>query len=129
MTSSETSPFDLTGRRILISGAAGGIGSATARLCVRQGARLVPVDLVSADIIRERVGPEVAMAAEFISLDTGSRADVTRLATAIEPVYGLIDTAAIASHRHRVGQRMASRFIARGATADPGAGEPGLRRS
>ena len=98
MTSLETSPFALTGRRILISGAAGGIGSATARLCARQGARLVLVDQVGADTIRERVGAEIAAVAEIVSLDTGSRADVTKLAAEIEPVYGLIDTAAIAPH-------------------------------
>lgn len=98
MTSNTASPFDLTGRRILISGAAGGIGSATAKLCLKQGARLVLVDIVGEGAIRERVGPEVAEAAEIFSLDTGSRAEVTRLAEAVGPVYGLIDTAAIAPH-------------------------------
>ena len=31
-------PYDLTGRRILLTGAAGGIGRATARLCAALGA-------------------------------------------------------------------------------------------
>lgn len=96
MTSLKTSPFDLTGRRILISGAAGGIGSATARLCVEQGARVVLIDRVDEDVIRERVGEQVAGSAEFYCLDTGSRPDVTHLAQRIGPVFGLIDTAAIA---------------------------------
>jgi len=91
-----TSPFDLTGRRILISGAAGGIGSATARLCAEQGAQLVLIDRVSEDAIRERVGAQAADNAEVYSLDTGSRSDVTRVAQQIGPVFGLIDTAAIA---------------------------------
>eukprot|EP01035_Chromulina_nebulosa_P015149 gene15149-20073_t len=98
MTDLQTSPFDLTGRRILISGAAGGIGSATARLCARQGAKLVLVDIVSKTEIRDRVGAAVADLAEIHSLDTGSRADVTALAQQTGPVYGLIDTAAIAPH-------------------------------
>ena len=55
-----TSPFDLTGKRILISGAAGGIGSATARLCDEQGASLVLVDLLDEDQIRDRVGEKLA---------------------------------------------------------------------
>ena len=38
-------PFSLTGKTILISGAAGGIGSATANLCVRLGARVVLTDI------------------------------------------------------------------------------------
>lgn len=91
-----SSPFDLTGKRILISGAAGGIGSATARLCVEQGARLVLVDLAGEDQIRERVGDKAAASAEIYRLDTGSRQDVTRIAEQVGPVYGLIDTAAIA---------------------------------
>jgi NAD(P)-dependent dehydrogenase (short-subunit alcohol dehydrogenase family) len=73
MQASKTSPFDLTGKRILISGAAGGIGSATARLCAEQGAQLVLIDIVSADIIRERVGEPQANTADVYSLDTGSR--------------------------------------------------------
>lgn len=39
-------PYDLTGRTILITGAAGGIGGATARLCARLGARLKLTDRV-----------------------------------------------------------------------------------
>lgn len=98
MASLETSPFDLTGRRIVISGAAGGIGSATAKLCARQGAQLVLVDMVSKQQIRDRVGAEIADRAEIHTLDTGSRPDVTALAKATGAVYGLIDTAAIAPH-------------------------------
>ena len=100
MTSLETSPFDLTGRRILISGAAGGIGSATARLCAKQGAQLVLVDIVDVETIRARVGAEVSKSAEIFGLDTGSRPDVEQFARSIGPVYGLIDTAGIAPLDH-----------------------------
>ena len=96
MTALNPSPFDLTGKRILISGAAGGIGSATARLCAEQGASLVLVDIADEDQIRERVGDAVASKAEIHRLDTGLRPDVTRVAEQVGPVYGLIDTAAIA---------------------------------
>jgi NAD(P)-dependent dehydrogenase (short-subunit alcohol dehydrogenase family) len=35
------SPFSLEGKRILVTGAASGIGAATARLCARMGARVI----------------------------------------------------------------------------------------
>ena len=38
------SAFDLSGQRILITGAAGGIGAATARVCASIGAALLLVD-------------------------------------------------------------------------------------
>ena len=85
-------PFDLRGRRILITGAAGGIGAATARLCRQHGATTVLVDVVSAEVIAERADDP---AADCYSLDVSDRAAVTRLADKIGPVYGLIDTAAI----------------------------------
>jgi NAD(P)-dependent dehydrogenase (short-subunit alcohol dehydrogenase family) len=91
-----TSLFDLTGKRIVISGAAGGIGSATAKLCADHGARLVLLDIVGVEQIRARVGELLAASAEIYSLDTGSRQDVERVSHQIGPVYGLIDTAAIA---------------------------------
>lgn len=40
-----SSPFSLTGKTILITGAASGIGRATARMCAEMGAALVLVDL------------------------------------------------------------------------------------
>ena len=83
-------------RRIPISGAAGGIGSATARLCSEHGARLVLIDLVSVDRTRDRVGERAASVAEIYSLDTGSRQEVTKVSREIGSVFGLIDTAAIA---------------------------------
>lgn len=96
MTAPTPSPFDLTGRRIAITGAAGGIGSATARLCAAQGARLVLADRLSIEEIRDRVGADVAGHAAIHSLDTGCRRAVTAFAAEVGPVYGLIDTAAIA---------------------------------
>ena len=44
MTHTTTAPYDLTGMRILLTGASGGIGKATARLCARLGAELVLTD-------------------------------------------------------------------------------------
>ena len=38
-------PFSLAGKTILITGAAGGIGSAVARTCIKLGARVVLTDI------------------------------------------------------------------------------------
>ena len=88
-------PFSLQGRRILISGAAGGIGSATARLMAQLGADLVLIDRLAPAEIGERVGAAVAAAAQLRRVDTGARAEVTALAEEIGAIDGLVDTAAI----------------------------------
>ena len=93
--SSVTSLFDLSGRRVLISGAAGGIGSAAARLFVQHGAEVVLIDRVSENDIKGRVGPDVARLAEFHSLDTSDRQAVEQMVKDVGPVYALIDTAAV----------------------------------
>ena len=41
----EQNPFSLAGKTILITGGAGGIGSATANLCVQLGARVILTDI------------------------------------------------------------------------------------
>lgn len=69
--------FDLTGQRVLITGAGGGIGSATARLCASLGAELILTDLVApleladetggkalAHDVTDRAGTEALVAAE-----------------------------------------------------------------
>jgi NAD(P)-dependent dehydrogenase (short-subunit alcohol dehydrogenase family) len=89
------SPFDLSGRRILIAGAAGGIGGATARLCARHGAKLVLADIVGARAIEDRLG-DLGGSAEIHRLDSSRRSEVEEFATRVGRVYGLIDAAAIA---------------------------------
>lgn len=86
--------FGLSGKRVLVSGAAGGIGSATARLCAHQGARLVLVDIVEPERTREAVGPAVA-AGEVHRCDLAQRAAVDALARALGPVDILVDAAGI----------------------------------
>lgn len=48
--------FDLTGQRVLITGAGGGIGTATARLCASLGAELILTDLVAPQELVEETG-------------------------------------------------------------------------
>ncbi|AMV48332.1 SDR family NAD(P)-dependent oxidoreductase [Paraburkholderia caribensis] len=88
------SPIDLSGRKILITGSAGGIGAATARLCSAQGAEVVLVDIEDEDTIRSRVG-NLTGPATFARCDTSSREDVSRLARTAGAIYGLVDCAAI----------------------------------
>lgn len=87
-------PNDLTGRRILITGAAGGIGAASARLCSAHGAEVALVDIADVDTIRKTVG-ELSGPATFHSCDTSSKDSVFRLVEETGPVYGLVDCAAI----------------------------------
>ena len=94
MTAPPTSPFSLAGRRILITGAAGGIGAASARLAVAQGASVVLTDILDPAVTAERVG-DLEGKAEIHRLDSSKLADVKALAASIGTVYGLIDCSGI----------------------------------
>lgn len=89
-----TAQFDLTGQRIAITGAGGGIGSATARLVAEMGADVMLSDIEApkplADYIASK-GREAGAAA----LDVTNRDAVDAWADACGAVTGLIDCAAI----------------------------------
>lgn len=87
--------LDLSGKKVLITGAAGGIGSATAQCFAQHGARLVLADILSPEETAARVG-EAARDAEIYSLDMSSRSLVDEMAARVGLIYGLVDTAAIA---------------------------------
>ena len=86
--------FDMTGVRVAITGAGGGIGSATARLIAEMGGELRISDLEApeplADFLRGRGTDAVASA-----VDVTDRAQVEAWAGASGPVGALIDCAAI----------------------------------
>lgn len=86
--------YDLTGKTMLITGAAGGIGSETARLCAAAGARLVLADVVPVEAIKAS-NEDLAGTAIFRQCDTSKRAAVETLAREIGPVDILADTAGI----------------------------------
>jgi NAD(P)-dependent dehydrogenase (short-subunit alcohol dehydrogenase family) len=81
------SAFDLTGRRVLITGAAAGIGAATAQICASLGADLVLVDLKDAS--------GVVNGARALIADVSARQDMERVAAETGPVDALILNAAI----------------------------------
>jgi NAD(P)-dependent dehydrogenase (short-subunit alcohol dehydrogenase family) len=81
------SAFDLAGQLIVVTGAASGIGAATARVCASLGAMVVAVD--AAPI---RAGTGVA---EAVRLDVRDRAAVEALAARQGAVDALVVSAAI----------------------------------
>lgn len=79
------SPFDLSGRRVLVSGASGALGAATARACAGLGARLILTDLRDPSELAaglRAAGAEV----EAHVLDTTDRAAVDRAVAGFGPL-------------------------------------------
>lgn len=68
-------PFDLTGQRILVTGAAGGIGAATAELCGRLGAALVLTDIADLQPLTARLAA-LGISAATASCDVRNRSEV-----------------------------------------------------
>jgi NAD(P)-dependent dehydrogenase (short-subunit alcohol dehydrogenase family) len=89
----EPSPFSLAGQRILVAGAAGGIGSATSRVCASLGATIIAVDLKTPLAIAKELESKTDISAH--TCDFSRRDDVEKLARATGPVDGLVDLAAI----------------------------------
>ncbi|MDP6705349.1 MAG: SDR family NAD(P)-dependent oxidoreductase [Alphaproteobacteria bacterium] len=86
--------FDMAGQRVLISGAAGGIGIATARALASLGAALVLTDVVEMDGLVAELAAEGAEA-EAYPADVTDRADVARLAEAVGEIDALAALAGI----------------------------------
>lgn len=85
--------LDLGGRRILITGAAGGIGANVARLCAQLGADLVLTDVGGLKTLAEELGQAgTNVVAE--ECDIGDRAAVERLVESAGPLDGLVALAA-----------------------------------
>ena len=90
-----THPFDLSGMRIAISGAGGGIGSATARLVADMGAEVMLSDLEAPTPLADQIRSRGRSAAAATGLDVTDRGGVEAWAEACGVVDALIDCAAI----------------------------------
>ena len=77
------------GKVALISGAARGIGAATARLFAREGARVVIGDRLETEA--RTVEAEIGAAGVFAHLDVTSEADWARVVAAAESRFGRLD--------------------------------------
>jgi NAD(P)-dependent dehydrogenase (short-subunit alcohol dehydrogenase family) len=88
------SVFDLTGQRILVTGAAQGIGAATATLCASLGAELILVDLASSAALVEAIR-NAGGSARAHTADASRRADMERLAGEVGPIDALVLNAAL----------------------------------
>jgi NAD(P)-dependent dehydrogenase (short-subunit alcohol dehydrogenase family) len=88
------SAFDLSGQRVLITGAAGGIGKVTARVCAGLGAELLLVDRRPTDLTVPEL-QQAGVRAKTFTCDVAVRAEVEALAAATGPVDGLVLAAGV----------------------------------
>lgn len=82
--------FDLTGQRVLVTGAAGAIGEATARACASLGAELVLVDLKAPNELAAELR-DLGMIASATALDNSIQADVDAFIQSIGAIDALAD--------------------------------------
>jgi NAD(P)-dependent dehydrogenase (short-subunit alcohol dehydrogenase family) len=86
--------FDLAGRRILITGAGGGIGAATARICASLGAEMILIDIDGGEAVAQSIRQAGGAAAAQIA-DVSRRADLERIAREVGTIDGLVLNAAV----------------------------------
>jgi NAD(P)-dependent dehydrogenase (short-subunit alcohol dehydrogenase family) len=86
--------FDLAGRRMLITGAAAGIGAASARVCASLGAEVFLVDIMDSAPVAETIRHDGGKATAFMA-DASSRLDVERIAAEAGPIHALVLNAAL----------------------------------
>lgn len=87
-------PISLSGKRVLITGAAGGIGTAAARACRNLGASLVLVDIVKDGALREHYGA-LGLDGTCHQCNTADRQAVSTLSSNVGRIDALIDAAGL----------------------------------
>jgi len=88
------SAFDLTGRRILITGAAGGVGAATAQICAGLGAEVVLVDVRDVELVAAQIREAGGRACSHVA-DVSGRAAAEQLVDNVGDLDGLVLNAAV----------------------------------
>lgn len=88
----DSEDLDFTGRRILITGAAGGIGSAMAAVFAAHGGEVILADF-DAEAVKKQAG--ILGGVVFHQYDQGDAASIAALANAVGPVDVLCNNAGI----------------------------------
>lgn len=91
----DQSPFSLAGMRVLITGAAGGFGLATSKLCAQMGADLFLVDRKAPEELAEGLPLGPGKKASAFACNMAERDQVEALARKTGPVDAVVDLAAI----------------------------------
>lgn len=86
--------FSLAGDRILVTGAAGGIGSATARVCASLGADLILVDRYGTEALANELNASGGKAMS-ITADMTERQTVEKVVATAEPLDAVVDCAGL----------------------------------
>ncbi|HEX2282637.1 MAG TPA: SDR family oxidoreductase [Thermomicrobiales bacterium] len=86
--------FSLSGERILVTGAAGGIGSAAAKACATLGAELVLADVAPAEQLRAELEAMGATASCYVA-NTADRAEIEELVAKSQPLDAAVDCAGL----------------------------------
>ncbi|MEM7462672.1 MAG: SDR family oxidoreductase [Pseudomonadota bacterium] len=86
--------FDLQGMRIIISGAAGGIGHATALMCARMGASVIATDIRPLDRLQSDI-EETGDRFTAIRCDVSQFQETKELAERVGTVSGIVAAAGI----------------------------------
>lgn len=89
----ESKDLDFTGRRVLVTGAAGGIGSAMAAAFAAHGGELILADFDAEAV--EKQARKLGGGAAFQQYDQGNAASIAALAAAVDPVDVLCNNAGI----------------------------------
>ena len=84
------SAFDLSGQRVLVTGAGGAIGGAAARACAAQNAELILADLRAPDALCAELAAE-GVAVKAFAVDNTRQSDVNALLAEVGPVDSLAD--------------------------------------
>ena len=88
-------PFDLSGKKILVTGASSGIGFETCRAIVRQGGTFIAVARRT-DFL-EKLIEECGSQNSFIAADLSQMDDIKAIVDAIENIDGIVHSAGIVS--------------------------------